>query len=90
MRKPRGILLFTLVALLFAVTQLSCRESDSRDGIQRVVLISVDTLRADRLHCYGYSRNTSPSIDRLASQGILFENAQVPRGSTWPSLTRTG
>ncbi len=40
-----------------------------------VVLISVDTLRADRLNCYGYSDHTvSPNIDDLARDGVLFEN----------------
>jgi arylsulfatase A-like enzyme len=40
-----------------------------------VVLISVDTLRADRLNCYGYrEREVSPNIDALAADGILFEN----------------
>ncbi|UCG31761.1 MAG: sulfatase [Phycisphaerales bacterium] len=40
-----------------------------------VVLISVDTLRADRLNCYGYEkREVSPNIDALAGDGILFEN----------------
>jgi len=41
-----------------------------------VLLISLDTLRADRLGCYGYARRTSPAIDyRLAEQGTLFERA---------------
>src|SRR6266702_586483 len=40
-----------------------------------VVLITVDTLRADRLGCYGYARRTSPHIDRLAAAGALFERA---------------
>ncbi len=47
---------------------------------QNVLLITIDTLRADRLGCYGYSRAATPNIDRLASQGVLFEEAiaQVP------------
>ena len=45
-----------------------------------VILISVDALRADRLGCYGYERNTSPNIDKIANEGILFENhiSQAP------------
>ena len=45
-----------------------------------VVVVLVDTLRADHLSAYGYSRPTSPNIDRLARQGTLFENA-VSAGS---------
>lgn len=44
-----------------------------RAGVPNVLLISIDTLRADHLRCYGYPRDTSPAIDRLASQGVLFE-----------------
>lgn len=40
-----------------------------------LVLISIDTLRADHLGCYGYQRDTSPNIDRLARNAILFERA---------------
>lgn len=39
-----------------------------------VLLISIDTLRSDHLGCYGYERATAPSIDRLAQEGVLFEN----------------
>jgi arylsulfatase A-like enzyme len=52
------------------------RGGDARStGPTPFVLISIDTLRADRLNCYGYERRTvSPSIDALARDGILFEN----------------
>lgn len=40
-----------------------------------MVVILVDTLRADHLGCYGYGRETSPNIDRLAREGVLFERA---------------
>ena len=40
-----------------------------------VVYIDIDSLRPDHLGCYGYGRNTSPNIDRLAKQGIRFARA---------------
>lgn len=40
-----------------------------------ILLISIDTLRADHLSCYGYHRQTTPNIDRLAAEGVLFKNA---------------
>jgi len=40
-----------------------------------IILISMDTLRADRLGCYGLDKNTSPYIDELASDAVLFEKA---------------
>lgn len=39
-----------------------------------VILISIDNLRADHLGCYGYNRNTTPNIDKLAEKGIIFTN----------------
>lgn len=50
-----------------------------------VILISIDTLRADHLGCYGYSRPTSPILDRLASQGLLFENVMSTSPWTLPA-----
>jgi arylsulfatase len=41
----------------------------------KIIFVSIDTLRADRLSCYGYPKPTSPYIDRIASQGVLFEKA---------------
>lgn len=51
-----------------------------------VLLISVDTLRADRLSSYGYRRNTSPNIDLLANEGVRFENARTVEPLTAPAL----
>jgi arylsulfatase A-like enzyme len=54
-------------------------------GSPNVLVIVVDTLRADHLSSYGYSRVTSPSIDRLAGNGVLFENAIAPSSWSLPS-----
>ncbi|MDP6540360.1 MAG: sulfatase, partial [Planctomycetota bacterium] len=50
-----------------------------------IVLIVMDTLRQDRLHCYGHDSQTSPNLDALASRGVLFENAFATSSWTWPS-----
>ena len=50
-----------------------------------IVLISVDTLRPDHLGCYGYQRKTSPRIDKLASEGALFEQAVSSTSWTLPA-----
>ena len=56
-------------------------------GRVNVLLLTVDTLRADHLHAYGYTRKTSPHIDRLAGRGLLFRRAETPQSATWPALT---
>src|SRR5512134_2302737 len=50
-----------------------------------VVLVTIDTLRADRVHAYGYAGVETPTLDRLASQGALFENAVAQTPLTPPS-----
>lgn len=50
-----------------------------------VLLISIDTCRADRLSCYGYARSTTPTLDALARQGIRFTNARSPVPLTLPA-----
>jgi arylsulfatase A-like enzyme len=59
-----------LRVLVLAGLALSCGSEGPRLS---VLLIGVDTLRPDHLGCYGYDRATSPNIDRLAADGVLFE-----------------
>lgn len=82
-----SLALLLLPLALLVVTVPSRRDSVSEDGDERlsVVLVSFDAQRADHLGCYGYSRETSPTVDRLASEGVLFETAFCPVPSTSPS-----
>jgi arylsulfatase A-like enzyme len=64
-----------------ALAQLPSATADSPN----VVVIIVDTLRADHLSAYGYPRSTTPNIDRLAAEGVLFENAVAASSWTYPS-----
>lgn len=52
-----------------------------------ILLVTVDTLRADHLSSWGYVRATSPNIDRLASEGVRFDQAQTQWPKTGPSFT---
>jgi len=54
-----------------------------------ILLIAIDSLRADHMSCYGYQRQTTPHIDRFASEGVLFENtfsAHIPTTSAYASM----
>jgi len=53
---------------------------------RHVVLIVVDTLRADHLSTYGYRRPTSPELDKLAAEGVVFERAVSQGAWTIPSM----
>ena len=50
-----------------------------------IVVVTIDTLRADHLRSYGYHRDTSPHLDALATEGVLFERAMAPIATTLPS-----
>ncbi len=54
-------------------------------AVQNIILISVDTLRADHLGSYGYGRPTSPNVDRLGEGGVVFLNTIAQSPSTLPS-----
>src|SRR5262249_11531360 len=54
-------------------------------GSRNVLVVLVDTLRADHLSTYGYSRPTSPNLTGIAKEGMLFENAISPSSWTLPS-----
>ena len=53
---------------------------------KKIILLVIDTLRADHLGCYGYARNTSPNIDHLAAESIVFERAFTPVSYTLPAI----
>jgi arylsulfatase A-like enzyme len=55
-------------------------------GPRNVILIAVDTLRADRLSCYGYERPTTPHLDALAADGVRFESVVSNCNWTCPSF----
>ncbi len=52
-----------------------------------VLVLVIDTLRADRLGCYGYPRPTSPNLDALAARGVLFEQVWAQSSWTLPSMS---
>jgi len=50
-----------------------------------LVLVVMDTLRADRTSTYGYGRATTPRLDRLAARGVVYDEAYATASWTWPS-----
>lgn len=69
---PLGIVVFVLVLSNMADKALALAQ---QGPTPRVILISIDTLRADRLGCYGNERAKTPYLDLLAQNGVLFEDA---------------
>ena len=73
-----------VLMVLFLLPGCGIRRPGTVPGCN-VLLISLDTLRADHLSCYGYKRATSPQIDQVAKEGVLFENAVAASNWTTPS-----
>jgi arylsulfatase A-like enzyme len=73
------------IAAVAATALAACRGEQELDCCANLVLISIDSLRADRLGCYGAERDTSPALDAFATQGTLFETVMAPAPWTLPS-----
>jgi arylsulfatase A-like enzyme len=84
MTRKRLTIALALTASAAAGVALWLRQA-SPPAPRTVVLISIDTLRADHLGCYGYQRPTSPRMDALAREGILFEDVSSPAPWTLPA-----
>jgi arylsulfatase A-like enzyme len=75
-------ILASVALLACALAGLSCAGKQKPTNL---LVITVDTLRSDRLGCYGYGLPTSPNIDRLAAEGVLFETVCCQAPLTLPS-----
>jgi choline-sulfatase len=76
-----------VLALVLALAgTAACRRADQRfPAVRSVVLVSIDTLRADRLALYGYRAGSSPTFDRFGREGVVFEEAQSHCPLTLPA-----
>src|SRR4051812_602051 len=81
----RSVAVFALASLVLAV---GCRAPSSRSSPPdrpNVLLVTIDTLRADHVGCYGYTNASTPTIDALAKRGVRFETAVAHVPLTGPS-----
>lgn len=81
MKQPKKILVL-IIFLMFIFSHIYGKNPESTN----VIIISVDTLRADHLGCYGYPRNISPVIDNLARDGIRFSKCFTITPLTAPAF----
>ena len=79
--------IFRAWPLLLALCCWSCGDPAAEDPPPNVVLVTLDTTRADHLGYHGYWRETSPFLDSLAKESIVFERCIVPMATTLPTHT---
>jgi arylsulfatase A-like enzyme len=72
------------LSLLLALATGACRSAAPKPA--NVLMIVVDTLRADRLGSYGYGKGLTPVLDRFADRGVRFEHAYASSSWTMPSV----
>ena len=95
----KGIIVFILISCLFII---GCSNQITGDVIGvneevveedyicedcNVILLLIDTLRADHMGCYGYYRETTPEIDKFAKESVIFKNMIAQCSWTRPSTT---
>jgi arylsulfatase A-like enzyme len=68
------------------LTGLAPPKRSLKSDSPNIILITVDTWRADRLGLYGAERDTSPWLDALAEDSLVFERAVAPSSWTWPTM----
>lgn len=89
-RRPRYRATGTALAAALCLGSLllapvGCGGGGAQERAPNVLLVSIDTLRADHLSCYGYERATTPCLDQLAAEGALFERTFATTSWTLPS-----
>ncbi|MGQ0552119.1 MAG: sulfatase [Planctomycetota bacterium] len=75
------------LGLLLSCSAGCSEQAPAVDTRPDLILVVVDTLRADRLSTYGHARPTSPNLDQLAARGVVFEDATAQSSWTLPSMT---
>ena len=90
MKKNRSGWKWLVVGLALAGAVLAARPFFARRPRLNLLLVTIDTLRADHLGAYGYAGAATPVLDGIAQGGVRFENAQSAAPLTGPSMYSLG
>ena len=88
-QKDLTILILTLLATSFAFNP-GCKKGDRIPRLKKnetfnLLLITIDSLRTDRIGAFGFEKARTPNIDRLAENGVMFRNCYAPAPLSFPS-----
>jgi len=83
MKKNQNLI---ILGSFFILTYFCCNCANANDREPNILLLTIDACRPDHLGCYGYKRNTTPNIDKLANEGALFINAFSQSAWTTPGM----
>ncbi len=74
-----------IVVLAIAIAPMGCQREAAAPRLPNLLVVTLDTTRADHLGAYGYFRDTSPRFDELARESLFFERAIAPMATTLPT-----
>ncbi len=81
----KKILLVIMVFILLIFSFIFLEYSKDLER-QNIILITIDSLRPDHMSCYGYEKKTTPCIDTIAKQGVMFKQALTVAPWTYPAM----
>jgi len=81
----KKIAIFIFALAFFIPQNILCQQPKPEEDRPNVLIVTIDTLRADRVKCYGYEKIETPTMDQLSRQGTLFEDVSCPVPLTLPS-----
>ncbi|UCC39773.1 MAG: sulfatase-like hydrolase/transferase [Candidatus Aminicenantes bacterium] len=89
-KRQKKLILYFIPFLILLVIALSFYFLSPKNDVKRennlnVIIVTLDTLRADRVSCYGYSKAKTPNLDELAKNGVRFDNTVCQAPLTLPS-----
>jgi arylsulfatase A-like enzyme len=79
------LILYPVLSIVYPFLSTDDYWPKAKLGAPNIVLVTLDTVRADHLGCYGYSRDTSPNIDDFADESTIFTSCRTPMPLTAPA-----
>lgn len=86
MSRTESLLPVLSLAFLALAAPAAAEQAEEGQARPNIVFVLIDTLRADHLGCYGYGRDTSPTLDEIAAESVVFTDAVAPAPWTCPSM----
>ncbi len=83
MNKSRQL---TIIVYFFILLFIYSARLEAREELPNILLLTLDSCRPDHFSCYGYHRNTTPTIDKLAKEGVYFTHAFSQSAWTSPGM----
>ena len=85
-KSSKLVTMLVVILLLFINLYVFIDDKQKQKNKPNIIILLIDALRSDHLGCYGYERNTTPNIDKLAEESFLFKNTIAQSSWTRPSV----